>query len=68
MRITRYHRDWPRARIYLNEALEVSAIAIQADEEEGWVDVQCPPVPKVTRYFGRVRIELVEEVGEEERG
>ena len=60
MRITRYDRDWPRARIYLNEALEVSAVAIRADEEEGWVDIQCPPAPKVTRYYGTVRIELEE--------
>jgi len=56
--------DWSKIQIWYKE-VEISPIVVAADDEEGWVDVQCPPRPKAARYYGEVRIE-VEVEGEDE--
>ena len=59
MRITRDDPEWSRLKaVWFQETVDVLEIAVAVDDEEGWVEVQCPPEPEVERMVGTVRIEL----------
>jgi len=59
MRITRDDPEWPQiTAVWFQETVDVLEIAVAVDDEEGWVEVQCPPEPKVERLAGTVRIEM----------
>ena len=60
MRVARWRPGWRQVRVWYKE-VDVTSIAIEADDEEGWVRVQVPPVPELKRYEGAVRIEVKEE-------
>ena len=60
MRVARWREGWGRVRVWYKE-VDVTSIAMEADDEEGWVRVQVPPVPQLRTYTGLVRIEVREE-------
>ena len=61
MRISRDDPGWSRLKaVWFQETIDVLEIAVELDDVEGWVKVQCPPEPEVERMVGTVRIELKE--------
>jgi len=60
MRVARWQPGWRQVRVWYKE-VDVTSMVMEADDVEGWVRVQVPPVPQLMTYTGLVRIEVQEE-------